>query len=426
MTATDDRADALAVDPEYAHIQFGAVQPMRIEIPDLFQALRQIDDRGGIARGWFFDPVPAYILTRYDDVKAAFLDTATFSPAATQKVFSFPLMGPTFLGYEGRKHYVHRKVVQPTFSKRTCAEYVDSLLVPQAHAVVDRFCERGEADLMKDFAKLYPLAIVGELLGLPVEDWDRLARWANDLVLGGDPDGEGLSADQVDARRKTSARDFREWLAPLIDERRGSSADDTLTLLANGLVEGQPLTDEQIMSFMLLLFPAGVDTTWLSLGTMLVAMLSTVGAVDELTHKPEMRHWAVEETLRWGPPVALQPRLTIRDIEVCGTTIPAGSLTMLAIAAANRDPARFPEPDRWILERRPTQHLSFSVGEHFCLGSHLARAELLAALGVLLERLPGLRLTGSPRFWGAAVRGPDAVQVEFEPTAPRKSKRLSR
>ena len=214
MTTVDD--GPLAVEPDYAHIPFGAVQPMRIEIPDLFDALRRIDEGGGVARGWFFEPMPAYILTRYEDVKAAFLDTETFSPAATQEAMSFPLMGPTFLGYEGRKHYLHRRVVQPTFSKRTCEGYVDSLLIPQAHAVIDRFCERGEADLMKDFAKLYPLAIVGDLLGLPVEDWGKLSRWANDLVLGGDPDGEGLDAAAIHARRKTSAREFREWLAPLI------------------------------------------------------------------------------------------------------------------------------------------------------------------------------------------------------------------
>lgn len=421
MTTVDD--GPLAVEPDYAHIPFGAVQPMRIEIPDLFDVLRRIDESGGVARGWFFEPWPAYILTRYDDVKAAFLDTETFSPAATQETMSFPLMGPTFLGYEGRKHYLHRRVVQPTFSKRTCAGYVDSLLIPQAHAVIDRFCERGEADLMKEFAKLYPLAIVGGLLGLPVEDWDKLSRWANDLVLGGDPDGEGLDPAAIRVRRKTSAREFREWLAPLIRERRGGKDDDTLTLLANGVVEGEALTDSQIESFMLLLFPAGVDTTWLSLGTMMTAILSTPGALDELRARPEMRMWAIEETLRWGPPVALQPRITVKDTEVRGVSIPAGSMTMLAIGAANRDPERFPEPDRWILDRRPTQHLSFSVGEHFCLGSHLARAELLAALDVLLERLPDLRLTGEPRFWGAAVRGPDAVPVSFTPT-PMGSSRV--
>lgn len=412
---------AVMVDPAWAHIQFGTVQPMRVEVPDLFEVLREIDHRGGVAQGWFFKSMPAYLLTRYDDVKSAFLDTETFSARATQELLTFPLVGPTFLGYEGRMHDVHRKVVQPTFSKRCAAGYVQSLLIPQAHALVDRICERGEADMVKDFAKLYPLAVVGGLLGLPVQDWDRLSRWANDLILGGDPDGEGIDAAQIEARRQASAREFREWLTPLITERRGGCDDDTLTLLANGVVDDEPLTDEQIMSFMLLLFPAGVDTTWLSLSTMLTAVLSTPGAIDKLQAEPELRYWAVEETLRWGPPVALQPRLTVKDVEVRGTKIPAGSMTLLAIAAANRDPDRFPEPDRWLPERQPTQHLSFSVGEHFCLGSHLARAELRVALDVLLDRLPGLELTRPPRFWGAAIRGPDAVQVAFEPSPSRSS-----
>lgn len=411
--------DAFCVDPEWANICFGAVQPMRMEFPNFHDALRLIDQRGGVARVWFFPAMPAYVLTRYDDVRAAFLDTGTFSPRATQELLTFPLLGPTFLGYEGREHDVHRRVVQPQFSKRCTANNVAPLLRPQAHAVIDEFCADSEANLLSQFAKRFPLAIVGGMLGLPVEDWDRMGRWANDLILGGDPDDSGESPQQIQARRQRSAQEFREWLHPLIIGRRGSDNQDVLTRLANGVVDGEALTDDQIMSFMLLLFPAGVDTTWLGVGNMMAAVLSTPGAAERLRDDAESRYWAVEETLRWAPPVSLLPRVTARDADIRGVRIPAGSLTLLAIASANRDATRFPDPDRWDLDRRSTQHLTFSVGEHFCLGSHLARAEMLTALEVLLDRLPGVRLTEQPRYWGASIRGPEAVHVAFQPSAPR-------
>ena len=127
-----------------------------------------------------------------------------------------------------------------------------------------------------------------------------------------------------------------------------------MTLLANGVVDGEPLTDAQIESFMLLLFPAGVDTTWLSLGTMMTAILSTPGALDELRARPEMRTWAVEETLRWGPPVALQPRITVKDVEVRGVVIPAGSMTMLAIARGQPRPRAIPRARS--MDPRPPAH----------------------------------------------------------------------
>jgi cytochrome P450 len=311
------------------------------------------------------------------------------------------------MGYEGKEHDMHRNVVARQFTKRRAGEYIESLLEPQAASIIDEFCSRGHADIMAEFGQKFPLAIIGGLLGIPIGDWEMMSEWASELILGHDPD-----------TKKQAARDFREYLTPIIDERRAKPGDDILSLLANGEVDGESLTNEHIMSFMLLLFPAGADTTWLGIGSMMAAVLGTPGAADRLIAEPNLRYWAVEETLRWTPPVSLLPRIVTRDVELRGTTIPAGSMTMLGIIAANRDSRRFDDPDQWIVDRQPNKHIAFTFGEHFCLGAHLARAEMRAALDALLERLPNMRLVEEPRYWGASVRGPDAVRVEYDPTPP--------
>lgn len=399
------------VAPLFDDFAIGHPVAMGIEEPHFHARLRQIRETVGVAPAWNVRGFnKAWVVTRFDDVAAAFLDTGTFSPEATQRLHTFPFMGEQMLGFEGRKHSEFRKVVFPAFSKRAVAGY-EAALRRHAHAVVDTFAARGEADLMQDFAKRYPLVVINEIMGLPVDDWERLAGWARDMILA------------EHGKRREAAAAFRAYVTPLLAERRAGPRGDVLTRLVTGRVEGRPLRDEEILSFLLLLFPAGVDTTWLSLGSLLTAVLSTPGALERTRESAEERHWAIEETLRWEPPTPGIPRVTRREAEVAGVRIPPGVLTVLSIAAANREPGRFgaSDPDRWDLDRRPVGHLSFSVGEHFCLGVHLARAELRVGFEVLLERLPGVRLVEAPVFVGAAVRGPRAVRVVWDAGRARRA-----
>lgn len=393
------------VEPLFDDFAIGHPITMGIEEPRFHERLREIRETVGVAPVWNIKGLnKAYAITRFDDVAAAFLDAGTFSPQATQELHTFPFTGEQMLGFEGRKHGDFRKVVFPAFGKRAVPGYTAALR-RHAHAIVDSFAAHGEAELMESFAKRYPLVVINEILGLPVDDWEQLAGWARDIILGGDF-----------GKRSAAAAAFRGYAAPLLGERRLHPRDDVLSRLVTGRIEGRLLTDEEITSFLLLLFPAGVDTTWLSLGSLLTAVLSTPGARERTLRSAEERAWAVEETLRWEPPTPGIPRVTRRDTVIAGVPIPAGSLTILSLAAANREPGRFGEsdPESWDLDRRPVGHIAFSVGEHFCLGAHLARAELRIALQVLLERLPGLRLTESPVFLGAAIRGPAAVRVAWD------------
>jgi cytochrome P450 len=281
--------------------------------------------------------------------------------------------------------------------------YVDPILRPVAEQLVDEIATFGEVDLMTTFAKKYPLRIITRLLGLPVDDEDIMTGWVKGMFsMYRDPEGA-----------KRANAEFTDYVAPLIDARRARPGEDLLSAIVNEEIDGQRLEDEEIFGFLRLLFPAGVDTTWLTLGSVMYAVLQHPEVHQLLLDDEEERLWAVEETLRWEPTVATDEHTVIKDVVVEGTEIPAGEEVRLAVASANRDPDVFADPDRWDLARRPRNHLSFGLGRHFSLGAHLARAELQVAIEVLLRRLPNLRLTDDPWISGSGLRGPKILRVAW-------------
>ncbi len=164
---------------------------------------------------------------------------------------------------------------------------------------------------------------------------------------------------------------------------------------------------------MRVLFPAGADTTFLALGSLLVGLLEAPDRLDSLRGDPEAQAAAVEEALRWEPPTALLPRMTEAGGEFGGEELGPGTVVLLGIAPANRDPSVFPDPDRFDPGRKTAGHLAFGLGNHFCLGSHLARAEMRVALSVLLERLGEIELLEVPVMQGAVMRGPGRLRIRF-------------
>jgi cytochrome P450 len=230
-----------------------------------------------------------------------------------------------------------------------------------------------------------------------------MAEWAEKIILGGHNPQEQLRA----------SAEFRNFLEPLLDERLKHPRDDLMSTLLDARIHGKPMSRDHVIAFMLLMFPAGIDTTWLSIGSLFSAVLGTPGAKERLIAEPELRAQAVEEALRWEPPTPLIPRLTRRDIVLSGVRIPANSLTAIGIGAANREPGRFGDADPaiWDLDRNPQNTMAFGHGKHMCLGIHVARAELRVALDMLLEELPDIELVEPPRFVGAAIRGPQKLMV---------------
>lgn len=365
--------------------------------------LARLRDEKGVAR-LRFGSTTGLVLLRHADVENAFRDDARFSKSAILKPTTFAIFGPNIMGYDGREHTVKRGLVTPAFRRTMIPRYVEPLFRPTAEELVDELAPLGETDLQATFAKKYPMRIITRLLGIPRHDEDKLASWAVGMLnLIADPEGS----------RKAHA-EFTEYVTPLVEERRAHPGDDLLSAIVTEEVEGERLDDDEVFGFLRLLFPAGVDTTWLTLGSLVVAVLEHPEVHPRLLADEEERYWAIEETLRWESTTGTEPRVAVEDMVICGIEVPAGEMLRLAVPVANRDPRVFSDPDRWDLDRRPTNHLAFGLGRHFCLGAFLARGEMKVALEVLLRRLPNLRLVEEPRITGVVLRGPRSLRLAWD------------
>jgi cytochrome P450 len=389
---------------EYPELDFASE-----DIADLHRVLADLRQRRPVAPVTFHGE-RSWMLTRYDDVEAAFRDEETLPAEAAYRLHSEPVMGRTLQCMTGAEHARNRALVFPAFRARLMPDYVTPVLEPVANALIDAFIERGEADLVGEFTRQYPYTVITRLLGIPPRDDGDFQRWAQALLsFPWDPEA-ALAA----------SAEFTTYLTPVVAERRRQPGPDLLSTLATAEIDGSQLSDEEIFSFIRVLFPAGADTTYRGLGSLLLALMTHEGALDRVRSDPSARRLAIEEALRWEAPVALMPRFAPVETAQFGETIPAGSPVIFAVAAANRDPAVFDDPDAYVLDRDPKGLLTFGYGMHFCVGAHLARAEMAAGLDVVLARLGHLTLTDPSRVRvsGTVLRGPAALPVCFDPVAP--------
>jgi cytochrome P450 len=388
---------------ESESIDFGAD-----DLPDLHDAFRELRVRAPYAKGKFHG-MPAIILLTNELVTAAFKDEKTFSAAAMYSQTVGPAMGKTIQCMSGQEHRMNRALVSGAFRPALVKTYTAELLEPIAHSLVDNFAANGTADLTTEFTRQFPLQVTSALLGLPMEDWSKFAQWAHDLFFG---------TNDPEAAMRASV-DFTRYLEPFVATKRKHPGDDLVSKLVTAEVGGVRLTDEEIYSFTRLLFPAGVDTTYPSMGNVLYALLTHPEQLDRLRSEPEEIRWAVEEALRWEPGPAIVPRIAPTDLTWRGIEMNSGTWLLLAIAAANRDPGVYPDPDRFDIGRRAIAQVSFGGGPHVCLGQFLALAQLQTAVRVLLDRLPGLRLIDPAQVkisgrLGTELRGPSQLQVRFD------------
>lgn len=387
-----------------AELDFALLPSQGIEIPDYHALMRRLRTRERISPVRFAGR-PSWLVSRHADVVALLEDETRFSSRALHEANSFPVMGRNVMGMEGDEHRVHKALVAPPF-RRSLVEsrYVEPILRPLCHELIDRFAERREVDLVVEFTKGFPLSVIARLLGLPIEDEQRFSRWAMALI------GYAFLPDEA----REAASHFDRMLAPLLEARRREPGDDLLSMLAHAEVEGARLDDELALSFVRVLFAAGTDTTYNAVGSLIHALLTHPEALERVRADRSLLPAAVEEGLRWNGPIGVLPRILPADAEWLGVKMPAGSTILAGLSAATRDPAVFDEPDRFDLERRIKHQLAFGWGQHYCLGAHLARAELVVALDVLLERLPRMRLLEEPRFVGCVIRGPEQLRVALD------------
>ncbi|MDH4168557.1 MAG: cytochrome P450 [Acidimicrobiia bacterium] len=345
------------------------------------------------------------LITRFADLDAAFRDDEGFPAGPTYEHSIEPCQGVTFESRDGPEHHVLRDLSTRSLRARPVARYAAARIPDLAHQAIDRFVERGSADLVADFTSVFPFLVFADRLGLPLEGHERFMPWAFDILGYAGDHATGLAA----------AAELTAFVEPILAERRGDPADDLLSSMVTATKDDRRLDDEEILSTVRALFAAGAATSHHGLGNTLYALLTHPQVVDRLRDDPTAIPRAVEEMLRWEPPIGVLPRLVPFDVELAGQTVAAGSMVLMGIASANRDDAMYPDPHRFDIDRPPGRLLTFGFGSHYCPGSHLARAQIAMGVQALLERLPDLRLVDveASRPCGTVMRGPRSLPVEF-------------
>ena len=343
----------------------------------------------------------------YDECQTVLTHPDTFSSSIYDQIMG-PVMGRTLLELDGAEHRASRALVSPSFRTALLERWRSELVEVVVHELIDRFAPRGRAELAREFTFAFPVQVIARIMGLPREDYLRFQRLSIEL----------LNVVYDWDRGTAASASLKAYLAEILADRRRNPQDDLISTLAESEIDGARLTDDEIFAFLLLILPAGVETTYRASGNLLVALLTEPPLLDALRADRDLLRGAFEEALRWEPPITTVVRRAVRDCELGGVAIPAGTNVSVSVSAANRDPTRYPDPDRFDPTRRNIAHLTFGGGPHLCLGMHLARMEGTVAIDALLDRLPDLRLDPSapaPNVVGVAFRSPASLPVEFTP-----------
>lgn len=352
------------------------------------------------------DDLTGAVALSYDLVQEVLRDGTTFS-SSLYALFMGPLMGHSILEMDEPEHHRYRALIQKAFTRSAMERWETELVKPICDGLIDDFAGRGTTDLAREYTFWFPINVIAGLLGLPAEDLPRFHRLAVELISG----------PFMPERGQQASSELRTYFATILDARRLEPADDLISDLAQVEMDGERLTDEEIFSFLRLLLPAGAETTYRSSGNLLYGLLSNPDQLEAVQADRTLIPRAIEEGIRWEPPLTAIIRTSTRDVELAGTPLPVGSVVIAHLGAANRDPARWEEPDRFDIFRDPKPHASFALGPHTCLGMHLARMETRVALEALLDRLPDLRLDPGdqdPHITGLGFRSPTSLPVRFQ------------
>ena len=323
-----------------------------------------------------------WVISRYDDIQAAVKDPETWTSAHGVVPSGFVPEKPTLIVLDAPEHTQMRKAVMRAFTPRR----IDALaprIRELARQLLRDFPENGEVDAFDTYTDPLPIFVMGELLGVDPEQRPLFKRCGDLIVYSSDTDPALLIEAQ---------RELTDYLAQVFEERRRAPRNDLISVLLHESPEGRALSDEELLGLCFLLLVAGTETTTSALGNALLLLERHPDARKRLIEDPSLAPRAVEEIMRYDPPVQGLSRVLRRDVELHGCKIPQGARVHMLFAAANRDPRMFNDPDRFDIARTPNNHLSFGFGIHFCLGASLARMELRIGLEEFLRRAPDYRL----------------------------------
>ncbi|BBX54292.1 steroid C26-monooxygenase Cyp142 [Mycolicibacterium poriferae] len=322
---------------------------------------------------------------------------------------------PYMIDMDDPAHILRRKLVNSGFTRKRVMDKVPAI-ENLCDALIDAVCERGECDFVRDIAAPLPMAVIGDMLGVLPEERDKLLQWSDDLVCGLSSTVDELTIQKL---MDTFAA-YTAFTMEVIADRRANPTDDLFSVLVNAEVEGQRMSDDEIVFETLLILIGGDETTRHTLSGGTEQLLRHRDQWEALVAQPDLLPGAIEEMLRWTSPVKNMCRTLTADTEFHGTSLKAGEKIMLMFESANFDESVFGDPENFRIDRNPNSHLAFGFGTHFCLGNQLARLELKIMLTKVLSRLPDLRLaddTALPLRPANFVSGLESMPVVFTPTA---------
>lgn len=372
------------------------------------------------------DVLDAWVVSRYTDIVSVLRSPAVFGSVASRKMFGRecpeadailaqlpPLSETNPLASEPPVHTKLRRYLQPAFTPARVAGWEEEL-TGIAHSIIDGFESRGHGDFYEDYAYRYPLVVVSRLIGLPEEHIDQVKTWASQRV-------ELRNADLSPEEQVVAARaqiDYFDFTLDMVSDRRKNPGDDLLSwIIQDSDASEDPLTDAQLASQATSLLTAGHETTSYYLTIALWRLLERRDLWAQIASDTTLREKVMEETLRLDGPVQSIWRLTKKDVELGGVTIPAGQRVSIVLASGNYDDAVFDNAKEFRLDRpNATQHMTFGRGIHTCVGAGIARLEGRISLGVLATRLPRLRLSSGAALTfksSATQRIPKELLVEW-------------
>jgi len=403
-------------------------QPPRVDLfdpsfkADPYPTYARLRSSAPVYRAALPDGRGVWLITRYEDVLAVLKDQrfvkdwrAALTPEQLAQVPPIPeVMKPlsqNMLDTDPPDHERLRALVSKAFTPRLIER-----LRPRVQAIsdglLDAVQDRGEMDLIDDYAFPLPITVIAELLGVPAEDRNNFREWSDAAVSG------NASQEYMEEILIPHMQAFTEYLRALFEEKRANPGDDLVSALVRAEEAGDRLSEDELLGMVFLLLVAGHETTVNLIGNGVLALLQHPDQLRKLKEDPSLIKPAVEELLRYDGPVETSTeRFAREDVEIGGQVIPRGEMVLVVLAAADHDPQRFPDPDELDITRTDNRHLAFGKGIHHCLGAPLARMEGQFAISNLLRRMPNLRLKGSPESlsWrpGMILRGLRGLPVEF-------------
>jgi cytochrome P450 family 142 subfamily A polypeptide 1 len=374
------------------------------------------------AFAWMRDNAPAYYddssgvwgITRYADIKEISKDPDTFSNAGGIRPDSDAL--PMMIDTDAPEHVRRRRLVSEGFTPRRIKESEEGIR-NICDAIIDRVCEVGSADFVRDIAAPLPMIVIGNMLGVAPEDRDDLLRWSDDMLKAlGSPDPGAMDT------AASAAMEYADYITAVAKQRRrDSQSDDLIGTLVHAEIDGDRLDEASIIYESLLILIGGDETTRHVISGGMFELLRHPEQLRSLRADRTLMSSAVEEMLRWVTPIKNMARQMTRDVEFQGETLHKGEKLLLLYPSGNRDERVFAEPEQFDITRSPNDHMAFGFGSHFCLGNRLARMELSVMFDRLLDRLPDLALADPgepPKRAANFVSGYETMPVVFTPTAP--------